>query len=131
MPIRYITKPAEVALVNPVTKEPLIDKDTGKQAVWTFDQIMHRLMHNPLWNETLAAMRSQQAIMDALEGAIEGVIAIAEEDWTLLKQAAETPRTQIETPQGAAVATGLGLHPTIQRQLLPLLMRIIDAPTTR
>lgn len=131
MPMRYITKSADVALVNPVTKEPLVDAATKKPAVWTFDQLMHRLMANPLWIESLTAMRAQKSIMDAVESATDGVVVLAEADWLKLKEAAETPRTTIDTPNGAAVSNGLGLHPTIASQLLPLLMRIIDAPDHR
>lgn len=125
MPMRYITKPADVTLVNPVTKEPLISD--GKPAVWTFDQLVHRLMANPLWVENLSAMRAQKSILDALENAQDGILVLAEDDWQKLKEAAETPRTTVDN----GVSHGLGLHPTIASQLLPLLMRIIEAPDHR
>jgi hypothetical protein len=131
MPMRYIEVPAPVTLRDPATKEVLKDQD-GKDQVWTFPQIINKLMSNPKWGESYAAMRSQGAIEDALTDSVkDGVMVLSEEDWTKLKEAVETPRTAVITTMGPQVFSGFGLHPMLSRQLLPLLVPIIEAPAER
>jgi len=130
MPMRYIEIPAAVTLRDPSTKEVLKDQD-GKDQTWTFPQIINKLMSNPKWGESYAAMRSQGAIEDALADAKDGVMVLSEEDWTKLKDAAETPRTAVITTMGPQVFSGFGIHPMLSRQLLPLIIPIIEAPAER
>lgn len=130
MPMRYIEIPDTVTLRDPLTKDVLKDQD-GKDQIWSFQAIIDKLMSNPKWGETYTAMRAQAAIEDALVDAKDGVMVLSEEDWTKLKDAAETPRTSIITTMGPQVFAGLGLHPKLSRQLLPLLQPIIEAPAER
>jgi hypothetical protein len=48
-----------------------------------------------------------------------------------LKDAAETQRTSVITTMGPQVLSGFGLHPMLSRQLLPLIVPIIEAPAER
>lgn len=132
MPIRYIKIPEPVTIVDPVTREPMVID--GKPETTTFSQLVNRLMGNPLWGETLAAMRSQLAIELALSQAVTtggGVMELAEEDWSRLKSCAESPRSMINTPMGPQVVAGIGVNPMLGAQFVPLLMPIIDATTER
>lgn len=130
MPIRYIKVPNPVTFVDPITKKTMTEPD-GKPVVWTFEQLIQRLMSNPMWAENYEAMRAQQAISDAMDNIRDGYIELAEEDWNRLKLAAESPRTQVDTQNGPQVMIGLGMHPSVVRQILPLLSQIIQAPTSR
>ena len=129
MPTRYIEIPEPVTLRDPVSKAPLTTD--GQPEVWDFKQIINKIMSNPKWGESYAAMRSQAAIEDALTDAKDGVMIIAEEDWSKLKDAAENPRTQVITAMGPQVLSGFGVHPTLVRQLIPLIAPIVDAKTER
>lgn len=129
MPTRYIEIPEPVTLKDPVSKAVLTTD--GQPEVWDFKQIINKIMSNPKWGETYAAMRAQAAIEDALADAKDGVMVVAEEDWTKLKDAAENPRTQVITTMGAQVISGFGVHPTLVRQLIPLIAPIVDAKTER
>jgi hypothetical protein len=130
MPMRYIEIPADVTLRDPMTKEVLKDPDQ-KDQVWTFQMIINKLMSNPKWGESYAAMRSQAAIEDALAEAKDGCMVLSEEDWNKLKDAAENPRTAVITTMGPQAFQGFGLHPSLSRQLLPLLKPIVEAPAER
>ena len=129
MPTRYIEIPDPITLKDPVSKAPLTTD--GQPEVWDFKQIISKIMSNPKWGESYAAMRAQAAIEDALAEAKDGVMVIAEEDWSKLKDAAENPRTQVITSMGPQVMAGFGVHPTLVRQLIPLLAPIVEAKTER
>jgi hypothetical protein len=134
MPNRYIVIPSPVILLDPATRKPLRDLE-GKEEWRDFDFIMEKLLSNPMWSETLAMMRSQDAIHDAWQEAKDagpgGVMTLAEEDWTKLKTAVETPRSTVMTNLGVQTVVGFGLNPTFTRHLVPLLMPIVDAKTEK
>ena len=127
---RFIEIPGPVLLTDPTTGAP-IPGDGGKSQAWDFDYVMQKLLSNPVWGETFAAMRSQDAIYDAWKNAKDGVMVLADEDWTRLKQAVETPRTTITTGTGGQVVNGFGVHPMLARHLVPLLSAIVDARSAR
>jgi len=130
MPTRYIEIPTPIILKDPVSKEPLLND--GQPETWDFKLIISKIMSNPKWGESYAAMRAQAAIEDALAEAKDGVMVVAEEDWNRLKDAAENPRSQVITTMGPQVVQGFfGVHPTLARQLVPLLAPIVDAKTER
>lgn len=128
MPIRIITIPPPVAILDPITRKPALDP-TGAPQTCDFALVLSRLMANPVWSETYAAMRAQAAIMDAFERADGGQLELAEEDWLKLKAAAESPRTHVDTAQGPQLVAGLGMHPAVSRQVVPLLAAIVEAKT--
>lgn len=117
MPIRYITVPPPVTLIDPVTNEPLKNAAGELEKPISFDTIIIRLMAHTLWSETYANTKAQHEVMQALKAQSGGVISLGDEDWQKLKQAAESPRF-------------LAFNPVIIYQLLPLLTAIMDAPTT-
>lgn len=126
MPNRYIEIPAAVPLLDPSTGKPIPDEN-GKDQSWDFDFVMHKLMSNPIWGESYAAMRSQDAIHDAWKNAKDGVVTLPEEDWKRLKDTAESPRTTVSTPMGNQAMPGFGVHPMLARCLVPLLSAIVNA----
>ncbi len=129
--MRYISIPIPVALHDPLTKQALVNAE-GLPETWDFGAILNKLMANPKWAETFANMRSQEAIENAFEESkTSGVMALAEEDWVKLKDAAETPKTQINTVQGAQLVPGYGVHPSLSRQLISLVAPIIEAKHER
>ena len=133
MPKRYIEVPGAVELREPITKKKLENKD-GEPEVWNFTVILSKLMSNPKWAENYANMRSQEAIEVAYEEAISngsGIMELAEEDWIKLKDAADNPRVQINGPMGLQLVPGYGLHPSMSRQILPLISPIMEAKTER
>lgn len=130
MPNRYIEIPAPVTLIDPSTGKPIPDDD-GKDQTWNFELVIQKLLSNPFWGETFPAMRSQDALFDAWKNAKDGLMVVAEEDWTRLKAAVETPKTTLTTPMGAQVVSGFGVHPTLVRHLVPLLAPIMDAKAER
>lgn len=130
MPTRYIEIPAPITIKDPVSKEPLLND--GKLEIWDFKTMISKIMSNPKWGESYVAMRAQAAIEDALADAKDGVMVVAEEDWNRLRDAAENPRSQVITNMGPQVVQGFfGVHPTLARQLIPLLAPIMDAKTER
>jgi hypothetical protein len=130
MPSRYIEIPSPVLLLDPSTGKSIPD-DNGKDQSWDFDFAMQKLLSNPMWGESFAAMRSQDAIHDAWKNAKDGVMTVAEEDWLRLKQAVETPKTTVATNAGGQVVPGFGVHPMLARHLVPLLSAIMDARAER
>ena len=130
MPKRYIVIPEPVVLKDPVTKEILKDKDGGPET-WDFKIILNKLMSNPKWADSFQNMRAQDAIETAFEEAVDGVMELAEEDWVKLKEAVETPKTQLMTNMGPQVVPGFGMHASLSRQLLKLVAPIMDAKTER
>lgn len=130
MPKRYIEIPGPITLRDPRTKEVL--KDGDKEQIWDFGEFLNKLMHNPKWAENYTNMRSQAAIEEAYEeGKASGILELAEEDWIKLKDAAENPKTQFVSPLGPQVVPGYGLHPTMSRQIIPLVRAVVDAKTER
>lgn len=129
MPNRFVEVPEAITLVDPLTNSPL--NENGARVVWDFSSIINKLMTNPLWGESFAAMRSQDAICEAVKDIREGVLVLAEEDWMRLKQAVEFPRTTISTMQGPQVVQGFGLNPVLVRQIVRLLSPIVDAKAER
>jgi len=135
MPIRYIKIPEPITLRDPASGAvATMPGANGEQApvVWDFGTILAKIMSNPKWSDSLAQMRAQAAIMEAFEAAKAAeshVLELAEEDWTKLREAVETPRTLI--PETGQVVPGFGLIPSMGRQLLPLVLPIADATTQR
>lgn len=123
MPNRYVEIPPPVTVLDPTSNQPIPDEKP-----LDFDFVMTKLMSHPVWGESFAAMRSQDAIHDAWKNAKDGVMVLAEEDWTRLKQAVETPKITAPTGQ---VIPGFGVHPTVVRQLVPLLNPIVEAKSER
>ena len=117
MPIRYITVPSPVTLVDPMTGEALKSPTGGDAEAITFDDIIVRLMQNPMWGESYHNIKAQHEIMQAMSKK-EPVLMLGEDDWQRLKSAAEFPKPNI------------GYNPVLVHQLLPLLSAIIDATTT-
>lgn len=131
MPKRFIEIPGPITLRDPRTKEVLKKADGGDE-VWDFGEFLNKLMHNPKWAENYANMRSQAAIEEAYEeGKASGIMELAEEDWKKLQEAAENPRTQFVGHLGPQVVPGYGLHPTMSRQIIPLVQAIVEAKTER
>ena len=130
MPIRYMVLPAPVTFKDPLTGKPVLGPTGEPEPPVTFEDYIGRLMHNPLWGESYHGMKAQRAVLDAWEKAKNSVTApkaaeapglvlsMAEEDWQRLKQAAEFPKP------------GLGYHPALSSQLLPMAAAIIEATTT-
>ena len=131
MPNRYIEIPTSVLIMDPATGKPIPDSDKGGDLTWDFDYAMEKLLSHPMWGETFAAMRSQEALHTAWKDAKDGVIAFAEEDWLKLKQAVENPRVTINTMSGPQIVAGFNVHPSLVRYLVPLLSPIMDAKTER
>jgi len=119
MPIRYIVVPQPITFIDPLTNKPLMTPDgSAQEKEISFDDIVLRLMQNPLWSESYHAIKAQHEVVKAMEAAKEsGVLALAEEDWQRLKQATEFPKT-------------LTYHPVLIHQLLPILTAIMEAGTT-
>lgn len=130
MPLRYIEIPPPVTFLDPITKEELTGPE-GKLEIWDFKLLLNKIMSNPKWTETYAAMRAQASIENALNEAKDGVMVLSEEDWLRLKEAVEMPRTQLFGTNGIQVIPGFGAHPTLGAQLLPLLAPIVEATTER
>ncbi len=132
MPIRYITVPATLKLKEPFTGEPLKSQD-GQDEEFSFEAFLQKLMHNPVWGENFPNMKAQSEIMTAWEkckASGESIIVLAEEDWLKLKAAAENPKFEVLTQMGSQIRAGYGVHPTLSRQLVPMVSAILDAPTT-
>lgn len=130
MPLRYIEIPPPVTFLDPITREELMGPD-GKLEIWDFKLLLNKIMSNPRWTESYAAMRAQASIENALSDAKDGVMVLSEEDWLHLKNAVEMPRTQLIGTNGIQVIPGFGAHPTLGGQLLPLLVPIVEATTER
>ena len=118
MPTRKITVPAPVEIIEPMSRKP-----TGDKVI--FADILWRLLGNPLWQESFAAMRSHATLAKKLNEVIDGAaeFEIGEDDWALLKQAVETPRTVV----GGQIMNGFAFNPAIVGQLVPLLTPIMEA----
>lgn len=125
MPQRYIKVPDPVVLKNP-EGEPLVESDGTPKAPLTLKDIILKLMHNPLWTESYNNIRAADAINRAVEKA-DGVIVLSEEDWKKLETAVQNPRTVVLGSGGSQVIVGLGYHPAIVTQVLPLLDAIVNA----
>lgn len=122
MPQRYIQIPGPVTIVNQESREPIKSPD-GKDATVTFAQLVAKLLNNPQFAESYAAIQSADAITVALDEARDGVMQLAEEDWNRLRDAVQNLRTATEHGPQA----GLGWQPWVTRQLLPLLRAIMTA----
>lgn len=117
MPIRYIEIPTPITLTDPTTRTPLKASNGEPEKPVTFEDVLLRLLQNPLWTESYHAIKAQDEVVKAFEVSKEsGVIALAEEDWQRLKQATEFPKT-------------LNYHPVIVHQLLPILSAVMEAST--
>ncbi len=119
MPIRYIEIPNPVTFIDPSTDKPLLTPTGEQEKAVTFEDVVLRLMQNPLWCENYHAIKAQHELVEAMKSAKEtGILALAEEDWQRLKQATEFPKT-------------LTYHPVLIHQLLPILTAIMEATTTK
>ncbi len=92
-----------------------------------FSHFVELLFNNPLWNEGYKRAIAQATIAKALKTALESgekTLLLAEEDWTLLKQAVESPKTAVGVNQ---VEIGYGTNPSAVRHLVPFMEAILDA----
>lgn len=123
MPQRKITFPAAVQLVDPERGQPI----EGPEGTLTFENFIAKLFANPLWNESWKHGMAQQSIARALKEGV-GSIVIAEEDWDYLSAAAKNPRTVLFVAgAGMQIQPGLGYHPSIAGQVVPMQLAIINA----
>ena len=113
MPIKYITIPEPITLVEPTTKEPLKD-EKGETKPVAFSDFIGKLLFNPMWAENYKSIKSAKAIDKAFSAA-NGVVQLAEEDWKKLKDLVENPKQ------------GYGYHAAVMPQLLPFLDAIVEA----
>ena len=113
MPIKYVTIPEAITLLEPTTKEPLKDEKGIVKPV-TFYDFIGKQLFNPLWAENYKNIKSAKAI-DKAFSASNGVAQLAEEDWKKLKDL-------VENPKG-----GYGYHAAVMPQLLPFLDAIMEA----
>ena len=107
MPIKYVTIPAPITLVDPATKTVLKD-EKGESVPVTFHDFVSKLLFNPLWAENYKNIKSAKAIESAFEANAK-IAPLAEEDWKKL-------RDIVENPKG-----GYGYHAAVMPQLLPFL----------
>lgn len=126
MPQRYITIPEPITLKDPKTKEPLKKQD-GSFDMLSFSEFLHKVMFNPMWNQTVQNIKAADAINKAFDGAKDGVMVLAEEDWKKLESAVQNPVQQLITQMGAQNQPGFGYHPTLTPQLLPLIDAVLEA----
>jgi len=124
MPQKKITILPPIRFVDPTTGLP-VEHDEG---LLTFEAFMAKLNSNPLWAESWQASMAQRSIGEALKSAKTHLV-IAEEDWKFLETAAKTPRTMIIGPGGSGVIAGLGFHPSLAGQVVPMQLAIIEAET--
>ncbi len=128
MPQRYIKIPEPVILKDPVTRKPLTKDDGQPEDPVTFEAIVNKLMHNPMWTETYPNIRAANAITDALSKA-NGVMVLAEDDWKKLEAAVQNPKQVVISQAGPATVIGFGFHPVIVPQIVSLLDAIVEATT--
>lgn len=113
MPIKYVTIPEPITLVEPTTKEPLKD-EKGETKPVVFSDFIGKQLFNPMWAESYKNIKSAKAIDKAFSNG-SGVVQLAEEDWKKLKDL-------IENPKGS-----YGYHAAVMPQLLPFLEAIVEA----
>jgi hypothetical protein len=119
MPIREIAVPGPVKFVDREGK-PLLRPD-GEQAQETFAGFVRSLLDHPLWSAGgYKSVKSQRSVEQALEGARDGKIALAEEDWQRLKTCVEAPKRPDDKP-GFTYVTAL------LPQLVPFMDAIVSA----
>jgi len=115
MPLKYITIPAAITLLEPTTKDPLKDEKGIVKPVAFYDFI-GKLLFNPKWAENYKAIKAAKAIDRAFEKTQPGaVVQLAEEDWKRLHDLVENPSGQY------------GYHAAVMPQLLPFLDAIMEA----
>lgn len=115
MPIKYVTIPEPITLLEPTTKEPLKD-EKGETKPQKFYDFVGKMLFNPMWAESYKNIKSAKAIDKAFEKAEPGAaVQLAEEDWKKLKDL-------VDNPKG-----GYGYHAAVMPQLLPFLDAIIEA----
>jgi hypothetical protein len=129
MPQRRIPILGPIELVDPDTGQPA----QGPQAVLDFKGFLQKLFANPLWNESWKHGLAQQSISNALQMAMaknEPCFVIADEDWEFLNAAAKHPRTTaFVVGAGLQVISGLGYHPSVAGQIVPMQLAVINAET--
>jgi hypothetical protein len=115
MPLKYVTIPEAITLLEPTTKEPLKDEKGVVKPV-TFYDFIGKLLFNPKWAENYKAIKAAKAIDKAFEKAApKTVVQLAEEDWKRLHDLIENPAGQY------------GYHAAVMPQLLPFLDAIMEA----
>ncbi len=128
MPLKKITIPAAIQLVDPSTGAMLPPPD----GILTFEAFLDKLMTNPLWGEHWKAAMAQQSIRAAFKALPDGQhdLSISEDDWVFLDTAAKQPRMTVYLAGGGAtVISGLGLHPSLAGQVVPMQLAVINAET--
>ena len=124
MPKLYIEIPEDIRFVDSKTKEPI----QGDDGSMSFEDLIHKVMDNPKWNQSYKLIKAADAIMKAFEEASDGIMILADTDHKELKEAIENPKVLIITAvHGAQTQPGFGIHPRLSRQMLPLLDPIINA----
>lgn len=116
MPLRYVQVPGPIQVKEGAEKvgEPM-----------KFADFIKLVTNNPIWAASYAAIKSMQAIEKALASS-NGVMELAEEDWTRLKGAIETPQS---TDAAGRSIPGYGIHTRFLPQLVPFMDAIMDAKT--
>jgi hypothetical protein len=130
MPKRWIEFPSETnPLLNPITNDILMDKETGKPVTLDMKEVMAGLMSHPLWNDGLDQAEAQDSILRAFDEAQKAKISgmwLAEADWRYLEAAAKNPKLAL--PNGM-VQNGLGRLPFMARVYVPYLKAVTGAKT--
>lgn len=124
MPQRYITIPSPVTLTNP--------DDPSDTVVVEFAEIVRKLRNHPQWIASTKHMEAAMAIRESwAEGKDSGCMVLAEDDWSLLKEAVENPKEVVVVGGQTVVRSGLGYTPAVTPDLLPLLNAVRKASTTK
>jgi hypothetical protein len=123
MPKVYIQIPDDITFVDSRTKEPM----EGENSTMSFEDLLHKIMDNPKWNQSYKMIKAADAIMVAFEERSDGVMVLAEEDHKHLKDALENPKVLVISQiNGAQTQPGFGIHPRLARQLMPLIDPAMD-----
>jgi hypothetical protein len=120
---RKISVPKPIRLVDPISGA----SSSGPEGTLTFRGFLDRAFQNPLWNESMKNGLAQLAIARAAQEAEEqgnDSFVLSEEDWQLLEQAVQHPKTALGTGQ---VIFGFGYLPTMARQLIPMQDAVVRA----
>lgn len=121
MPQRTIQIPADVVIIDAITKEPI-------GVTLTFRFFMEGVFKNPSWNETWKNILAQKSISEALDKAEESkasVMTISEEDWALAEKCIQNPRATDDVT--GEVKPGFGFKAQFARQLSTMGEAIIKA----
>lgn len=112
----YVKK-VKVALINPVTNQPL-KAENKEQVMTTKDIILRVLNDNPMWAESYANIKAAVAIEKDLKDCENlPYFKFTDTDGKKLKEAVLNPKSITE----GGVVNGFALLPVITRQIHPIL----------